>query len=643
MTRPLFRRLPVRHKLVVMIMLTSATVLVLASIGYLVNDYLRTRQEVRNELETQANLVVENSLSFIDFNDRPGALDTVRTLGENRHLRLACLYDARGRLFVEFTAASDVAPCVPEAPADGYTYALNRLTVTRSSWKEGKPAGTILLRSSLSMMWGTLGQQLIVVILMLLVSLGIGLLLSARLQGLVSQPIVTLADTARQVSSRGDYSLRAERTTDDELGVLVDAFNRMLERIQLREQELSAANDELRHEVVERVRAEQERAELLVREREANRLKDEFLATLSHELRTPLNAIIGWTRLLRANAVPPGGHDRALEKVERNAHIQTRLVEDLLEISRIASGKLHLEIKEIDLVSIVNRAVDSIRPATEARGVSIERRFDSPSMLTSGDGDRLQQVVWNLLSNAVKFTPAGGTVTIALQRHTLLDELTIHDTGIGIEPAFLPHVFDTFRQADASSTRAHGGLGLGLSIVRHLVEMHGGAVEAQSDGSGKGATFIVRLPVRHAETDAHELPLHNPMSEKTLTGATILVVDDDADSRDLLTSVFEGAGAMVRAVASAAEALTAAMEHPPDALVSDIAMPGEDGCTLLVQIKEALGPRAPRAAVAVTAFAGERDRQRTAAAGYDRHVAKPFDPVALVHVVEELLELRPMV
>jgi Periplasmic sensor domain len=199
-TRPLFRRLPVRHKLVVMIMLTSATVLVLASIGYLVNDYLRTRQEVRNELETQANLVLENSLSFIDFNDRPGALDTVRTLGENRHLRLACLYDARGRLFVEFAAASDVAPCVPEAPADGYTYALNRLTVTRSSWKEGKPAGTILLRSSLSMMWATLGQQLIVVILMLLASLGIGLLLSARLQGLVSQPIVTLADTARQVS-----------------------------------------------------------------------------------------------------------------------------------------------------------------------------------------------------------------------------------------------------------------------------------------------------------------------------------------------------------------------------------------------------------------------------------------------------------
>jgi signal transduction histidine kinase len=641
-TGALFRRLPVRHKLVVMIMLTSATVLVLASIGYLVNDYLRTREELRGQLETQANLVLENSVASIDFADRQGALDTIRTLSENRYLQIACLYDIRGRLFVEFTADAD-APCAAEAAADGYTYALNRLAVTRSLWKEGKLAGTIHLRSSLSMIWSTLGEQVIVVVLMLLVSLGIALLLSARLQGLVSQPIVTLADTARQVSSRGDYSLRAERTTEDELGVLVDAFNRMLERIQLREQELSAANDELRHEVVERRRAEQERAELLVREREANRLKDEFLATLSHELRTPLNAIIGWTRLLRANAVPPSGQDRALEKVERNAQIQTRLVEDLLEISRIASGKLRLEIKEVDLVSIVNRAVDSIRPAAEARGVSIDRRFESSALITSGDGDRLQQVVWNLLSNAVKFTPNGGTVTISLERQTLLDQLTIHDTGIGIEPAFLPHVFDTFRQADASSTRAHGGLGLGLSIVRHLVELHGGAVEAQSGGSGKGATFIIRLPVRQAEERVQEPPGHDPIAARALSGMTVLVVDDDVDSRELLASVFESAGATVQAVGSAAEAVTAALERPPDALVSDIAMPGRDGCALLVELNQALGLRAPRAAIAVTAFAADRDRQLTAAAGYDRHISKPFDPVALVHVVEELLQLPPAV
>ena len=271
MTGALFRRLPVRHKLVVMIMLTSATVLVLASIGYLLNDYLRTREELRGQLETQANLVLENSVASIDFADREGALETIRTLSENRYLQIACLYDTRGRLFVEFTADED-SPCPAEAPVDGYTYALNGLAVTRSLWKEGKLTGTIHLRSSLSMIWSTLGEQVIVVVLMLLVSLGIALLLSSRLQGLVSQPIVTLADTARQVSSRGDYSLRAERTTEDELGVLVDAFNRMLERIQLREQELSAANDDLRHEVAERRRAEQERAELLVREREANRL-----------------------------------------------------------------------------------------------------------------------------------------------------------------------------------------------------------------------------------------------------------------------------------------------------------------------------------------------------------------------------------
>ena len=637
------RRLPVRDKLVAMIMITSGAVLLLASLGYLLNDYLRSREELRSDLETQASVALESSVVAIEFRDRETAVATLQLLAENRYLRTLCLYEPNGKPFVELLLSTTATGCPANVPPDGYHFEFNRLSVTRSQWKDGKVSGTIFLRSDLSMIWSRLRAQTFVVLILLVIALGIGLILSARLQAMVSQPLMALAKTAGQVSSRGDYSLRAARTTDDELGTLVDAFNRMLERIEEREQELSRANEELRHEIVERKRAEQERAQLLVREREANRLKDEFLATLSHELRTPLNAIIGWTRLMRANAVSPAAMDRALEKVERNAEIQTRLVEDLLEVSRITSGKLRLEVREVDLVSIVNRAVDSIRPAAEARGVSIERRFDAPTLPTSGDADRLQQVVWNLLSNAVKFTPPGGAVTISLLRHALFDELRIRDTGAGIDPDFLPHVFDTFRQGDASSTRAHGGLGLGLSIVRHLVEMHGGAVEADSTGRDRGSTFTVRLPIRSMDEPPSDVRLTDEPVSRRLAGATILVVDDDADTREMLQSVFEAAGATVHAAASAAEALYIALDVIPDALVSDIAMPAQDGCALLMRLHDALGPRTPRVALALTAFAGERERQQTAAAGFDRHIAKPFDPLALVSILEELLDERRVV
>ena len=641
MTPGRFQALPIRHKLVAMIMLTAVTVLVLASAGYLLTDYIRTRASILTELETQAGLVLESSVISIDFLDQPSAQETLRTLRSNPHLRVACLYKPDGSLFTQFLASPESTECAASQPPEGYSFGLNRIEVVRSYFRDGQRAGSLYLRSGLDMIWRQLRIQAMIVLLLLVLALAVGFLVSARLQAFVSEPVMALAGTARKVSSHGDYSLRASRTTDDELGVLVDAFNAMLDRIQLREKELSQANDELRREVAERERAEQERAQLLVREREANRLKDEFLATLSHELRTPLNAILGWTKLLRSNAVPAPAIDRALEKVERNAQIQSRLVEDLLEISRIASGKLHLEIREVDLVAIVNRAIDSIRPAAEARGVSIERHFGAPSIVTAGDGDRLQQVVWNLLSNAVKFTPSGGIVRISLQREALFDELKVSDTGIGINPAFLPNVFDTFRQADASSTRAHGGLGLGLSIVRQLAELHGGAVEAESGGADTGATFTVRLPVRSPDVHKDIQEPDASLEGGGLSGATILVVDDDVDTREMLVSVFEGAGASVHAAGSAAEAFTTGVELLPDALVSDVAMPGQDGYSLLRQLKDALGQRAPRVAIAVTALAGERDRERAAAAGFHRHVAKPFDAVALVRLVEDLLAAGP--
>jgi len=476
---------------------------------------------------------------------------------------------------------------------------------------------------------------------LLVVTLAVATFMSARLQVLVSDPILRLSRTAADVSQRGDYSLRAAKTSDDELATLVESFNGMLDRIQNREMELSRANEELRHEVTERRRAEQERAAMLVREREANRLKDEFLATLSHELRTPLNAMLGWTRLLRSRAVSTQDQDRALEKVERNAMMQARLVEDLLDVSRITTGKLKLDVRPVDLVAVANTAIDSIRPTAEARGVTIVRRFAEPSLPTGGDPDRLQQVIWNLLSNAVKFTPAGGTVTIGLRRAGDLDHLSVSDTGMGIEPAFLQSVFDTFRQADASATRAHGGLGLGLSIVRHLVELHAGTVIADSAGKSLGATFTVQLPVRTAAADA-AIPAGVDLSRaRLLAGLTVVVVDDDEDTRELLSSVLGSAGATVDAAANAADALVLCTHLRPDALISDIGMPGRDGYSLIRDVHAALGGSVPRLSVALSAYAAAHDRERAIAAGFDQHIAKPIDPDLLVQELHRLLTGRP--
>ena len=636
MTAGPFQRLPIRHKLVAMIMLTAVTVLALASAGYLITDYFRTRAAVLADLETQAGLALESSAITIEFLEEQSALDALRPLGSNPDLQVACLYRPDGTLFVQFPERATGQACAPAVPPEGYNFHLNSLELVTSYHKDRKLTASLYLRSSLDMIWRQLRVQALIVLALLLLALAVGFVVSARLQAFVSEPIMALARTAAQVSSRGDYSLRAGRSTDDELGALVDAFNRMLDRIQLREQELSRANEDLRREVAERERAEQERGELLVREREANRLKDEFLATLSHELRTPLNAILGWTKLLRASAVPAAAIDRALEKVERNAQIQSRLVEDLLDVSRIASGKLHLEIRGIDLVAIVDRAIDSIRPTADARGVAIERRFTASSLVTAGDADRLQQVVWNLLSNAVKFTASGGVVRISLDRQALFDELKVSDNGIGIDPEFLPDVFESFRQGDASSTRAHGGLGLGLAIVRHLVEMHGGAVEAESAGLDSGATFTVRLPVRSAEAADTVSAVEEPTSG-ALSGRTILIADDDGDVREMLTEALESAGARVQTVSSATEAFTSAVELLPDALVSDLEISGDDGGSVLLQIREALGSRAPRVAVALVAVPQAGEHEGAVDSGFDRHVPKPFDPEALVRLLEDLL------
>jgi len=605
------RELPIRAKLVAMIMLTSGVVLLLSAAAYFAWDYYRLRADLTAEATAQARLILENAEAALNFRDERVATETLATLAAVPRIRTACLYDNRGALFASWRRSG--GPCIAEAGPDLVRFRPGTLEAFVSGARDGKRFGGVFLESDTGLLTSRLRVQAIATVILLVLALGVALVLSSRLQALVSGPLLDLSRTAADVSARGDYSLRARKASSDELGTLVDAFNRMLQQIQRRELEL----------------------------REANRVKDEFLATLSHELRTPLNAILGWTRLLRAGALPAAAADRALEKVERNARAQARLIEDLLDISRIASGKLRLELRPIDLAAIVNAAVESVRPAADARELVFDVSIQQP-LASIGDPDRLQQVVWNLLSNAVKFTPPGGGVSVRLHRDGTSDVLEVSDTGIGIDPDFLGSVFDTFRQADASSTRQYGGLGLGLSIARRLSEMHGGTIKATSAGPGHGATFTVQLPVRVA-ADAEPLPplgsiVRPDGGPGRLSGVSVLVVDDEDDALQLLVSVLSGAGADVSAAGSADEALRLAVAHRPRVLVSDIGMPVMDGVALLEQVNATLGAEAPAVAIALTAYAGERDRQRTAAAGYQRHLAKPFDPLALVGVISELLE-----
>ncbi|MBV9123138.1 MAG: response regulator, partial [Planctomycetes bacterium] len=425
-------------------------------------------------------------------------------------------------------------------------------------------------------------------------------------------------------------------------------------RVRARTFELSRTNALLKEQIQQRERAETERARLLAREQAAraeaeaaNRTKDEFLATLSHELRTPLNSMLGWTRMLRQENLPPATVQRGLETIERNVKVQTQLINDLLDVSRIIRGKLHLELSYIDLAPVMEAAIDAIRPAAAAKEIRLEVLLEPLAGPVAADFDRLQQVVWNLLSNAIKFTPRGGRVQVRLERVHSQVEMSIADTGPGISPEFLPHVFERFRQADSKITRAHSGLGLGLAIVRHLVELHGGTVAAESPGEGKGATFRVRLPIRavHLELDSSDPETGGREEDAVATAASLdglrlLVVDDEPDAREVVALVLEQSGAEVAAFGTAQEALEAIESVRPDVLVSDIGMPGEDGYSLLRRVR-ALGParggQVP--AVALTAYAKVEDRKRALASGFARHIPKPVEPADLIATVAKLAGL----
>lgn len=410
-------------------------------------------------------------------------------------------------------------------------------------------------------------------------------------------------------------------------------------------------------DVTGRKLAEEERAEALIREREArrqaeeaDRLKDEFLATLSHELRTPLTSILGWSSMIRSGQVEGDKAARAIETIERNARSQARLIDDLLDVSRIITGNLRLDLHPLNLGAIVDTALDGLRPTADAKGIELRSSSDLSHCLVKGDSNRLRQVIWNLLSNAIKFTLRGGSVNVDLKCAEGVVRLTVSDTGEGIAPEFLPYVFDRFRQAEGSSSRKQGGLGLGLAVVRHLVELHGGNVGAYSAGPGKGSAFTVDLPLAEerrdparAEERKREMERRNVKGKAVrFDGVRVMLVEDDDDSRKLLETMLKRHGADVISCASAEAALSAIARRPPDLLISDIAMPEQDGYELLRKVR-ALPPESGGAiaAIALTGYATRKDRERALAQGYQLHLAKPVEQAELVAAIASLVGRRP--
>ncbi len=438
---------------------------------------------------------------------------------------------------------------------------------------------------------------------------------------------------------------------DDEAGKLVSVLSLVLD-------------------VTARNRAEEERAALLVRERdarrhaeEADRLKDEFLATLSHELRTPLTSILGWASMIRNGEVEGSGVARAIETIERNARSQARLIDDLLDVSRIITGNLRLDLHPLNLGPIIEAALDALRPTAAAKGIQLRTEFGSGDCLVRGDSNRLRQVIWNLLSNAIKFTTRGGTVSVNLICDEPTARLMIRDTGEGISAEFLPYVFDRFRQAEGSISRKQGGLGLGLAVVRHLVELHGGSVSVFSEGLGQGSTFTVDLPIAQERRDPARAEERRREVERRksrggfirLDDVHILLVEDDDDSRKLLVTMFKRHGARVTSAKSAAEAFRVFEQQGsdeitseqashvfahelPDVLISDIGMPDEDGYELIRRLRELPADRGGRTpAIALTGYAGRKDRERALDAGYQLHVAKPIEQAELIAAIASLL------
>lgn len=624
----MFRDLPIRRALTWVNVATTAAALLLASAAFVAYDVFIASDRLVRRQATQAEIIGYNAASAVMFEDRQAAAKTLTALRAEPQVLAAGIFTRDGAPFAIYrnprhSLGSDFQGI--DAQGDGHRFVGDHLLVYRNIVVDGEVVGGVRLLSDPAEINASAIRHLGIAAMIFVVAIAASLPILARLQRRISGPIMELVAKARIVSEQKDYSVRAAPAANDELGLLVRTFNTMLAQIQERDQELEHARDE---------------AEA------ANRAKDQFLAVVSHELRTPLSPVLLWARMLRSGDLDEERRQRGLDVIERNVKSQAQLIEDLLDVSRIISGKLRLDVHPIEMAPVVEAAVEAIRPTADLKGVRLQVIIDPRAVVIAGDPERLKQVLWNLLSNAVKFTPKGGRVQVVAHRVNSHVEIAVSDTGKGIDREFLPHVFEAFRQADSSSTRAHGGLGLGLSIVRNLTELHGGHVRAESPGEGKGATFTVELPINLLHTPASPERVHptaatsaTPASDAALGGLRVLAVDDDVDTLDTLGALLEQHGAEVRTAPSVGAAMEVLDHWTPNLVISDIGMPGEDGYVLIRKLRSRPPERGGTIpALALTAYARVEDRLKVLSAGFQMHIPKPIEPAELIAVVHSLAD-----
>lgn len=611
-----------RDKVTWMVTAISATAIAALAVALAAINHYELRNAAFDALHAQSRVAAMNSGAPLAFDDRAAAREVLAAFQAMPSIDAATLYGADGKVFARYRRPADADPdggLLEALPASQ-----RRIVTSLPVEDEGQRLGRLDVSYDPSTLERQLWQDAAMALVLALVAILLAFLASRYLAALVTRPVAILTRTTQRVSDRGDYSVRAPRLPgDDELARLIDSFNGMLDEIERQDLDLKASREQ----------AEQ-----------ASRMKDEFLATLSHELRTPMTPILGWAQILRRLSAEDAKLARAAEVIERNAIAQTRIIDDLLDMSRIASGKIRLDVHAYDPRDVIDAALDAVRAAAEARGVVLEAYVDAGVPLLRGDPQRIQQALWNLLSNATKFTGRDGRVRIdarvADAGEGAVLRISVADSGAGIAPAFLPHVFERFRQADSSATRSHGGLGLGLAIVKQLVELHGGSVHAASAGLGQGATFTIELPIpreAHAPLAPHS-PARQHAAAQVPPALRVLVVDDEADAREWIGRVLADAGADVRTAASAAEALRCLRAFRPQVLLSDIGMPGRDGYAFLADVRALPDPEvAGVPSIALTAFARAEDRGRALEAGYQLHLGKPVDEARLVAAVASLV------
>ncbi|MEO8359287.1 MAG: ATP-binding protein [Vicinamibacteria bacterium] len=632
-----FARLPISRKLTVISGLTITVALMFSSVIFLAYDRVSIQRMIGRRMHTQAETVAFNSATALVFADPDSATRTLTSLQSDIHVLSARIYRVDGKLFSEYVRAGEAPQRERDPKGSGVNLSEQieggEFVVTRPVVFEGKNLGRLVMRSDLLERDERSRTFATIVGMASLLALGVALTFGRFAQRAISEPILHLAQAAHQIAENNDFTQRPKPLAEDEVGALVTSFNHMLDGLQRRDQDLRSAHEELEKRIKEAD--------------EANRLKDEFLATLSHELRTPLNAILGWAQILRKGGLDPETVDKALETISRNALAQGQIIADILDMQRIMAGKLRLNLQALELAPLVRRAMDTISPSARTKDIEMQALIDAGPGAVLGDDDRLQQVMWNLLSNAVKFTPKGGRVRVSLVKINSHLELSVEDSGPGLDPSFIPFAFDRFRQADSSSTRRHGGLGLGLAIVRNLVELHGGTVAAGNRETGTGAVFTVRLPCMSVRPAQRPLAvgMRYPEAESQLSletapslhGIRVLVVDDELDSREITAEALARCGADVTTAGSAAEGLSHLKRVRPHVLLSDVEMPEEDGYSLVRKVRALPadeGGLTP--AAALTAYAGAEDRVRALAAGFQIHVPKPVQPAELATIVASL-------